>query len=478
MTCLLTTQQMYRADQAAMAAGISGESLMEAAGWQVANAIRRRFRPRAVAVLCGPGNNGGDGFAAARLLESWGWPVSLALLGDVTALRGDAAAMAARWRGIVQPFATDILNGSPLVVDALFGAGLNRTLDGEAAAMVGEINRRNLDVVAVDVPSGLDGNTGDSSGMVIQAALTVTFFRPKPAHALMPGRALCGEVVVGDIGIPDGVLEAISPDFWINTPEQWRDDLPRLDAQGHKYGRGHLLVAGGGSMTGAARLAARAARRAGAGLCSIVSPPGAADVYRAGDPGVIVESAAGWPNLLADPRRNAAVIGPGLGAGEATRRLVLDALAAGKACVLDADALTSFKNHGKQLWGAGGIPVITPHDGEYSRLFLHQGDRLSRARLAAAESGAVVLLKGPDTVIASPDGRAVVTVNAPPTLATAGSGDVLAGIVGGLLAQGMDRFKAACAAAWMHGEAAKAFGPGLIAEDLADQLPKVFLRMG
>lgn len=479
MTCLLTTQQMYRADAAAMAGGMSGTILMESAGWQVANAVRRRFRPRAVAVLCGPGNNGGDGFVVARLLDHWGWPVRLALLGDdFQSLKGDAAAMAARWHGGSWPFGAAILDGDPLVVDALFGAGLSRPLDGAAGAMVDEINRRGLDVAAIDVPSGLNGDTGDASGPVLRAALTVTFFRPKPGHALMPGRALCGELVVGDIGIPESVLADIAPDCRINGPDAWRDDLPRLDVLGHKYGRGHLLVAGGAAMTGAARLAAAAGRRVGAGLCSIVAPNGALAVYRAGDPGVIVEDAADWPALLADSRRNAVIIGPGLGVGEETRALTLAALAAGKACVLDADALSSFKNHRNQLWDAGGCPIITPHDGEYGRLFGHRGDRLRRARLAAAESGAVVLLKGPDTVIAAPDGRAMVTVTAPPSLATAGSGDVLAGIIGGLLARGMDRFKAAAAGAWMHGEAARLFGSGLIAEDLAGLLPKVLSGLG
>lgn len=473
MTCLLSTAQMYQADAAAMAAGIPGPALMEAAGWQVAVAIRKRFFPRPVAVLCGPGNNGGDGFVAARILEDWGWPVRLALLGDADCLRGDAALMASHWHGGIKPFNKDILDGDPLVIDALFGAGLSRPLEGKAARMLERAAERNLDIVAIDVPSGLDGNTGQPLGPVVAAKLTVTFFRPKPAHALMPGRQLCGELVVADIGIPEAVLGEIAPSCWINEPELWRQHFPRLDPLGHKYARGHLLVAGGAAMTGAARLAARAGRRAGAGLCSIVAPAESLATYRAGDPGVIVEDAADWPRILADGRKNAAVIGPGLGVGEDTRRLVLAALETGKACVLDADALTSFQGNASDLWRAGGTPILTPHDGEFLRLFAHQGDRLSRAMAAAQDSGAVLLLKGPDTVIAAPDGRAAITVDAPPSLATAGSGDVLAGIIGGLLAQGMPRFEAACAGAWMHGAAAKAFGPGLIAEDLVEMLPTV-----
>lgn len=470
-TPLLTTAQMYQADAAAIAGGISGLALMEAAGWQVARAMRQRFRPRAVAVLCGPGNNGGDGFVVARLLEAWGWPVKLALLGEVSALTGDATAMVRRWKGAVRPLDLSILDGDPLVVDALFGAGLSRPLEGAARELVAAMNARALDVVAVDVPSGVSGDTGQLLGEAPQARLTVSFFRPKPGHLLCPGRLLCGELVIGDIGIPDKVLEGISVTNCLNDISLWGSQFPWPCPNGHKYDRGHLLIAGGAEMTGAARLAAEAGRRVGAGLCTIQSPEAALAVYRAGAPGCIVSS--DWQALLADHRRNAAVLGPGLGVGDATRRMVLEALAAGKACVLDADALTSFAADPMALWRADGCKILTPHDGEYARLFKHQGDRLHRARAAAAESGAVLLLKGPDTVIAAPDGRAAITANAPPTLATGGSGDVLAGLIGGLLAQGMEPFLAACAAAWLHGEAAAAFGPGLIAEDIVPQLPAI-----
>lgn len=477
MTCLLTTDEMYAADQAAAAAGIPGPILMENAGWQVARAIRQRFAPRHVVVLCGPGNNGGDGFVAARYLRDWGWPVRLALLGEVGQLKGDAALMAARWHGRVEPLTTDLLARRPLVIDALFGAGLARPLEGPARAMVEALNAGDHDVVAVDVPSGLDGNTGLVQGAAPQARLTVTFFRPKLGHALVPGRLLCGELVVAEIGIPAAVLDGIAPKTSVNAPALWRVAFPRPRPEGHKYDRGHLLVAGGATMTGAARLVARAARRAGAGLATIVAPEAALAVYRGDDPGTIVQPREEWNALLADKRRNAAVIGPGLGVGVDTARLVLTALAAGKACVLDADALTSFAGDGPALWTMPGTKILTPHDGEYARLFAHKGDRLTRARAAARESGAVVLLKGPDTAIAAPDGRAAITVDAPPSLATGGSGDVLAGMIGGLLAQGMDAYSAACAGAWLHGAAARAHGAGLIAEDLIDALPAVLAAL-
>lgn len=473
MTCLLTTGQMYQADRAAMAAGISGPALMEAAGWQVARAIRRRFRPRPVLVLCGPGNNGGDGFVVARLLQSWGWPVRLALLGHLADLRGDAARMARAWAGGILPVTSDfsdLFHRNPLVVDALFGAGLSRPLGGAARAVLEEVGRRGLPLVAIDVPSGVDGNSGQVLGYAPQAELTVTFFRPKPGHVLLPGRLLCGELVVADIGIPVSVLEEIKPSLWVNGPDLWT--LPRPGIAGHKYQRGHVLVAGGGEMTGAARLASQAARRAGAGLCTIAAPTASLPIYRTGDAGTIVADQAHWAEFMQDHRKNVAVIGPGLGVGAAARGLALSALAAGKICVLDADALTSFHdpNDRSALFAAFGQAVLTPHDGEYARLFAHQGDRLSRALLAARESGAVILLKGPDTVVAAPDGRAAVSIDAPPTLATGGSGDVLAGIIAGLLAQGMTPFDAACAGVWLHGRAAAAGGDTLLAEDLPSLL--------
>ncbi len=475
MTHLLTTKEMYAADAAAAAGGTSSLALMEAAGWQVARAIRARYAPRRALVLCGPGNNGGDGFVVARLLANRGWPVRVALLGgDPARLKGDAAAMETRWTGGLAKLSADLLAERPLVVDALFGAGLARPLEGAALAMVQALNEGGHEVVAIDVPSGLDADTGQTLGAAPRCAVTVTFFRPKPGHKLLPGRLLCGELVVGEIGIPASVLDAIRPNAFVNAPDLWAAALPWPMPMGHKYDRGHLLVAGGGEMTGAARLAALAARRSGAGLVTIAAPEAALSVYRAGSPGTIVRPMSAWPKLLADKRYNAVILGPGLGVGAATNALVLEALAAGKTCLLDADALTGFADNPAALWRAGGAKLLTPHDGEYARLFARTGDRLTRARAAARESGAVVLLKGPDTVVAAPDGRAAISDNAPPSLATGGSGDVLAGIIGGLLAQGMEPFAAACAGAWMHGDAAARVGQGLIAEDLIEALPAVW----
>ncbi|HYG87555.1 MAG TPA: NAD(P)H-hydrate dehydratase [Azospirillum sp.] len=475
---LLTVAEMYRADSLAIASGVPGPVLMENAGAAVAWEIRARWAPRPVAVLCGPGNNGGDGFVVARLLAEAGWPVRLGLLGPREALKGDAAQAAQRWTGAVEPLDRTLLDGMPLVVDALFGAGLTRPLDGAARDVVEAM--AGLTVVAVDVPSGVHGDTGMVMGVAAMAALTVTFFRRKPGHLLLPGRLHCGETVVADIGIPDSVLDTIAPRQWENGPALWAARYPWPRAESHKYARGHAVVMGGGRMTGAGRLAARAALRVGAGLVTVACPPEAFPIYAVGSPSLIVAPVADdqdFAALLSDARKNVVLLGPGAGIGVHTRARVLEALTAGKACVLDADALTSFAEAPADLFDRlGDRCVLTPHEGEFARLFDVAGDKLARAR-AAARCGAVVLLKGADTVIAAPDGRAAINANAPPELATAGAGDVLAGLILGLLAQGMDAFGAACAATWLHGEAAAQVGLGLIAEDLPDALPAVLRRM-
>lgn len=476
---LLTVEEMYRADAAAMAAGVAGLALMEAAGAAIAREIRRRWSPRPVAVACGPGNNGGDGFVVARLLARAGWPVRLGLLGSVERLKGDAAANAQRWTGEVRPLTVDLLDGEPLVVDAMFGAGLQRPLEGEPRAVVEAINVRGLVCVGVDVPSGVDGNGGAIRGAAPACALTVTFFRAKPGHYLLPGKAACGDLVVADIGIPADVLGEIDPQIHRNGPALWRAQAPSLSAAGNKYGRGHAVVLGG-VMTGAARLAAEAARRIGAGLVTIAAPPESRVIYASGAPGTIVATLAdegAFETLIADPRRNAVLVGPGAGTLPAVQDKVLTPLRLEKHCVLDADALTVFAETPKRLFDTIRSPcVLTPHEGEFSRLFDAEGSKLDRARAAARQAGAVMVLKGADTVIASPDGRAVINTGAPPTLATAGTGDVLSGMILGLMAQGMDAFAAGCAATWLHGQAAAAFGRGLIAEDIIDELPGVLAK--
>jgi len=484
---LLTPEEMGRADRAAVARGVASLTLMETAGRAVAEAARRRLPPGSrIAVLCGPGNNGGDGFVAARLLKRASYDVRLYLLGDKRDLKGDAAEMARRFDGAVRPLDPFQLESLHLIIDGLFGAGLSRPIDGVAAEVIAAVNASGTPVLAIDVPSGLDGATGVPRGPVIAATETVTFFRRKPGHVLYPGRRLCGTVRVADIGIPDAVLAELGITAHVNGLSLWRDHYPWPVADGHKYGRGHALVVSGPALaTGAARLAARGALRAGAGLVTVASPLDAVSVNAAHLTAIMLkpfEGPEGLTSLLADRRKNAVLIGPGGGVGEAMCRLAEAALHSPAAVVLDADALTSFAGDLARLAAAirghARPVVLTPHDGEFARLFGDAGgSRLERARRGARDSGAVVLLKGADTVIADPDGRAAVNTNAPPWLATAGSGDVLGGFVAGLLAQGMPAFAAAAAAAWLHGAAATDFGPGLIAEDLPERLPAVLARL-
>ncbi len=497
---LLTPTQMAEADAAAIASGVAGITLMENAGAAVAAAVAARVRPgAAVAVVCGPGNNGGDGFVAARILGAQGHAVRLALLGEVGRLAGDAALAAATWDGAVESAAAAIeaglLTDCDVVIDALFGAGLARPLEGAAAAIVAAINACGRPVVAVDLPSGLDGATGRVlGGVAVRAALSVTFFRKKPGHVLMPGRALCGEVIVADIGIPAEVLAHLRPHAVLAGPPLWHRLLRAPSLADHKYTRGHtVVVSGGPAATGAARLAATAALRAGSGLVSVASPPTAMMINAGHLTAVMVkrmEDAEGLAAHLADRRLNAVVLGPGLGLGEGTAASIDVALASSAAVVLDADALTVTAGARARVFaaiGARAAPVVlTPHEGEFARLFPDLALRpeaeggptkIGRAGEAAARSGAVVILKGADTVIAAPDGRIAISDEAPADLATAGSGDVLAGIVGAMLARGLPAFEAAAAAVWLHGAAGREAGPGLIAEDLPGALTPVLARL-
>lgn len=486
---LLTVVEMAEAERLATAGtGLAMIDLMERAGSAVARATAARCPAGPVVVLCGPGNNGGDGFVAARLLAGQGRDVTVALLGRIEALKGDAAINAGRWNGRVVPLAPEVLDGAAVVVDAVFGSGLARPLDGVALATIEALAASGIASIAVDVPSGVEGDSAAVLGAAAPAAVTVAFFRRRPAHLLHPSRSFCGTTRVADIGIGATVLDRLKPRLFANEPGLWGRRYPWPRRDGHKYDRGLVLVRAGGEMTGAARLAAHAALRAGAGLVVVAAPPGAAAALRGGHAGVIVRDAsdpAAFAVLAGERRTSAVLIGPGNGVDDATRQAALVAIAAGKSTVLDADALTAFAGEVDGLAAAIGATraagvVLTPHEGEFVRLFpdlAGTDGRLARARSASARIGAVVLLKGPDTIIAAPDGRAAITHNAPPELATAGSGDVLAGFVTALLAQGMPAYEAACAAAWLHGAAASAFGAGLIAEDLPDALPRVLSRL-
>jgi len=475
---VLSIAEMSAADSAAIAAGTPGVTLMERAGAAVADAVTERFARRPVVVLCGPGNNGGDGYVAARLLKARGWPVVVRRLAE--AASPDAVAVAARWDG--ETSALDPAEAWPagvLFIDAMYGAGLSRPLDGVAAAMALRLAEHPERVVAVDMPSGLFGDQPAAVGPAAAAVLTVTFHAKKLAHVLEPARERCGEVVVADIG-----LEAPATRLFENSPELWLRRFPWPTAASHKHARGRMIVVSGPAWsTGAARLAARAGLRLGAGLVTILSPPDALTVNAAHLEAVMLRAFEADDELEAAAADvDVAVIGPAAGVTERTLLNVLALARTGAALVIDADAITVFRNDPEELFSVlDRDDVLTPHPGEFERIFpgvlAASPDRAAAAREAARRADAVVLLKGADTVVAAPDGRAAVNTNGSPWLATAGSGDVLAGFIAGLIGQGMDSFEAACAAAWIHAEAADLHGPGLIAEDLPGLAPSILRRL-
>ena len=489
---VLTTAEMERADRLTIAAGTPGFALMLSAGQAVAEAAMDLVEQGPILVVAGGGNNGGDGFVAAAELAARGREVAVILLCERDSLEGDAASAARGWKYPVLPFNPQAIGRPALIIDALFGAGLNRTVTGDPQDMIEAINANGAPVLSVDLPSGVNGSSAAVMGVAINATETVTFFRKKPAHLLLPGRMHCGRVRVADIGIESKVLDEIHPKTFENTPQAWRKSFPVPPVDGHKYARGHTIVVSGDiAATGAARLSARGALRAGAGLVTVASPRDALAVNAAALTAVMVravDTPVEFAKLLADKRLNSCVIGPGAGVGKRTRDFVLTALSAKRHLVLDADALTSFAEAPDHLFEAIKAShdpqvILTPHEGEFPRLFSDmsnkhpQRSKLERVRASAERAGAVVLLKGADTVVASPEGRATIAANAPPWLATAGAGDVLAGMIAGLLAQGVPAFEAASIGVWMHGEAAREAGPGLIAEDLPEVLPAVFRRL-
>ncbi|MFI3902952.1 NAD(P)H-hydrate dehydratase [Ochrobactrum sp. S1502_03] len=495
---LLTPEQMSRADKMTIESGTrDGFSLMLAAGRAVADVAQRMFLAKGrVAVLCGPGNNGGDGYVAAQFLAKAGYAVTCF---GTAQPRPDTDAMRALhyYKGDVRRISAFEPKDFVGVIDAIYGAGLARAVEGAEASAIEAVNASNIPVLAVDLPSGISGKDGQVLGTAVWARATVTFFRKKPGHLLQPGRAHCGVLHVADIGIPDTVLKSITPDTFENAPELWQDQLPILAINAHKYSRGHAAVFSGPvHSTGAARLSARAAARSGAGAVTLLSPPDAVLTNAAHLTSIMLRETRNIKDVetfLVERKVAACVLGPGYGNPSFARDHALMLLTAVngrseylKGVVLDADGITAFENQPEQLFKAqrntDTALVLTPHEGEFRRLFpdIAAGNEMSkpdRARKAAKRANAIVIYKGPDTVIAAPDGRAIINANGTPFLATAGSGDVLAGIVCGLLSQGMPAFEAAGAAVWIHADAGRRFGHGLIAEDLPEQLPAVWASL-
>ncbi len=483
LNLLLTPDEMAEADRLTIQKGVPEFELMQNAGQVVADYVRANFSPCTVGVVSGPGNNGGDGFVVARLLRDSGWFVKLTFMGARDRL-GEAARQHLDLWGAEDSPINDLLDECDLLIDGLFGAGLDRDIVGTFAELIKRMNRARKPIVAIDMPSGIDGATGAVRGAAIRAVASVSFFRLKPGHFLLPGKSYCGDVHLGKIGILDAVLPRIGGKVWHNGPDLWQ--IPPYEAQGHKYSRGHCLVLSGDALSGgAARLSAMAALRSGAGLVSLFGDKAALEVQAHHVTEIMLKPAA-LEKLLQDERFNSLVLGPGAGVTNALRDKVLSTIAAQRGCVLDADALMAFESDPKSLFDhihryGGDNIVLTPHSGEFARLFGKVDEaesKIEMVRIAAEASGAQVLLKGADTVIGAPDGRVVINSNAPAILATAGSGDVLAGIIGGMLARGMSGIDAACAGAFIHGACAQGFGKeGMIASDLVAKLPEVLMAV-
>lgn len=476
---LISPQAMQQVDENAAQSGIISTDLMERAGSAVAAVVLRDF-PQALrfVVLCGPGNNGGDGYVAARYLKDAGAEILVYSSCDIADLKGDAKWAKDQWLGAIHPLYDYVPHHGDVVVDALFGAGLTRVLSEAVGSVAANITQLDLPVISVDLPSGINGQSGALLGAAFRAIKTISFAALKPAHMLQPAASFCGDIELVDIGIPQRILRSVAPAAFINQPSLWQEYMPRLGAQSHKYRRGHLTVfSGGAQSSGAARLCASAALHSGAGIITLAAPDGAsANVlaqHLTAMMQVKLDSLTALETWLSDPRHETFVIGPGF--GDLTRLTSVLSRLVEKRVVLDADALSAIArkpSHCFEQFATAGHRIMTPHEGEFNRLFGEIAadqslSKVDKAKRAAKLSHSVVIYKGADSVIAAPDGRVAVNGNAPPSLATAGSGDVLAGICGALLANGVAAFEAACAAVWLHGDAAKRGPFNLNAEQLA-----------
>lgn len=485
---ILTADEMRRADQSAIAQGIKGFELMTAAGHAVAQRIMQDYVPCPVLVLCGKGNNGGDGFIIAGLLEKAGWPVRVACLVKTTELKGDAALAAKTFAGKAEALNSNLgVKDARIVVDAVFGTGFSGALEPELVTFFDKVRAKSPVIVAVDIPSGLDADSGQIAEGTLKADLTVTFCRRKIAHMLYPSRHWCGRIIRADVGIDDATVAAQNSQTFENNPALWLACLPIPDTASHKFTRGHVSVYAGTHRTGAAALAARAAQRCGAGLVSVACAQSTALYYRLAAASMLVDvcdTLDAYHSILADERRNAVVIGPGAlpekGGEEELRAATAAVIATPKCAVLDGDIFRAFEHCPAQLLGRldPARHVLTPHEGEFLRLFGPlDGSKLDQARTAARTANAIIVYKGADTIIAAPEGLAIIDVSGPPTLATAGSGDVLAGMIAGFAAQGMPPFFAACAATHLHSSSARLHGLGLTAEDIISNISQSLNNM-
>jgi NAD(P)H-hydrate epimerase len=483
---ILSNEQMANADRITIDSGVKGFDLMQNAGNKASNVILERYKACKVIILCGPGNNGGDGFIIAQRLLEKDFSVDVYSLIKIENYKGDALLAAKEYKGEILGLSDLEIKNYELVVDALFGTGFSKELDKELQNIFIKIKQASIPVVAIDIPSGVNGSNGETSNNCCNADLTITFCRKKIGHVLMPGMEMCGDVIVCDIGIPDSSVKTAGYDLIENNQSLWKNYLKAKKSSDNKYNYGHCVIFGGSSLTGAARLAAEAAMRIGAGLCTISCNKDISQVYRTAEPHVMVndwEHCSSFVEFFNDSKRNAALIGPGAGVelGNDLADVVIKCCSlSDKAVVLDADAITVFKNDYKKLYKALHKEcVLTPHEGEFKRIFpsLENDNRIDKCKKAAKLSNAVVLLKGADTIIADPDGRAVVNINGTPDLATGGSGDILAGLIVGLMAQGIPAFESACIGAFIHGKASQIIGHGLVASDIPNKIPEILSEM-
>lgn len=481
---IFTAANVKEADEMSEKLGTPAIVLMNNAGRKVAELTEKIIKQKkcgdAIYVICGAGNNGGDGLVAAKYLKNKGYDIRVGLVGDfrkITPLTQNALESAVSAGIEAETFDKEYLLQSDVVIDAIFGVGLKRDIEGEIADVIKEINNSKSLKIAVDIPSGVCADTGSIKSVAVNADATVTFQNPKLGNLLLPGKENCGELFIEDIGIPEEVVDLIESIYLLNTPELWQHLLPKPKLSDHKYTKGHVVVIGGDiESTGAAKLASEAALRTGSGLVTIACDAESLPIYATSLKSVMAKKVKD-PELLekfiSERKVNTVIIGPGSGNDLYSALRVTTCLDAGLRCIIDADVFTNFKNKPQDLVKAlkkNKNCVLTPHEGEFKRVFKLEGNKVERASQAAKSCDNVVVLKGNDTVIAAPDGRIVINNNAPTYLATAGSGDVLSGIIGGLLAQGMPLFEAACAGVYLHSETANKLGKGMIAEDIAKQI--------
>jgi hydroxyethylthiazole kinase-like uncharacterized protein yjeF len=469
---ILSSTQMSKADSETIKSGIQGLFLMENAGKSVSDFIKSKYNKQKTLVLCGPGNNGGDGFVVARHLKESGWDVKISSLIDKNSYKNDALVMAKRWNDFIIPFEEISVGDYSLIIDAIFGIGLSKEISGTIASVINEVNNKNIDTISIDIPSGIDSNNGAILGTAFKSKYTITFARKKIGHTIYPGKDNCGEVIISDIGIKDNFIKS---NIFENTPELWINDFPFPKPQQHKYDRGHSIIVGGNvESAGAATLSAISALKTGSGLVTVACPPSALLVYASKLTAVMnkpIDSVNSFSSFIDDKRVTSVLIGPGNGVTKTTKEYVLEALKLKKNCVFDADALNVFQDKPEELFKSIYSDVIlTPHEGEFHRLFALEGNKIDRAIQAAKISNCIIVLKGSDTIIAAPNGKVAVNTNAPASLATAGSGDCLAGIITALLANKVDAFKAACIGVWLHSESANLAGPGMTAEDILENI--------